>query len=183
MSITTRKQIVAIVIAVFAVLPALAQTDGGESWTLRVGEWTYSESMSESVDDFAGEITRRVTCEATAGGDEIIIALSSNSLVYLRPRRDDATFPHGLVRFIWDGGAVESNWFGEGDDWSGRTRELYSNGSIVSKLMRHSHLRLEVAVTRQGQPRTIIDEISLSGSSRAIRQVMSCEPTSRRPIP
>ena len=165
MSITTRKQIVAIVIAVFAVLPALAQTDGGESWTLRVGEWTYSERMSESVDDFSGEITRRVYCNATAGGDEIIIAVYPGPNVYLRPRRGDATFSFGHVRFIWDGGAVERPHPTVVDDSLGRNRRLSFNRSaadrdgIVSKLMRHSHLRLEVYVTRQGQPRRIIDEI------------------------
>ena len=183
MSITTRKQIVAVVVAVFAVLPALAQIRTDREWTY--GEWTYKESVLESVDDFSGETTRHVVCAATASGDEIEISLTGRSFsaevpgptpnfVSLRQyRRDDSPFTSGFVRFIWDGGAVESQNFRNGlGAWLGFTPNLYTDDrSIVSKLMRHSHLRLEVRV--EPRPTRIIDEISLSGSSRAIRRVLS----------
>ena len=171
-----RKQIVAVVVAVFVALPALAQ---------RYGEWLYSERGGELyVDDFSGETRRTDYFSAESRGRVLTIVVgcartTRNGIpgrggpysITLRFSNlsNETRFSLGSVRLIWDEGEVESEFFDmdnrEYEGWGQPSLRLI-DPSVVSKLMRHSHLRLEVRV--EPFPTSIIDEISLSGSSRAI---------------
>lgn len=187
MSITIRKQIVAVVVAVFAALPALAQTQHYQN-VQRYGEWRYSEREGELyVDDFSGTTRQtdyfsaesrgrvlelRVGCARTTrngipgrGGPKGI-RLSFSDVT------DETPFDSPIVRFIWDEGEVETELFDldNREDWGfGQPSLRKTDRSVVSKLMRHSNLRLEVQV-RRGNSRyvSVRDSISLNGSSRAI---------------